>query len=60
MVNEKEATMLTKNIITSMYNHPHQHHTRTIAEPVSHVGLPPIKNQVIGGIGDLSNGLQVS
>nr|CAB3240368.1 dual specificity tyrosine-phosphorylation-regulated kinase 2-like [Phallusia mammillata] len=57
MVNDKQKNMLTKNLISSMYTQPH--HQRTIAEPTGHVGLPPIKNQVVTGLGDLSNGLQV-
>ncbi|CAK8690156.1 unnamed protein product [Clavelina lepadiformis] len=56
MVNEKDKTMLTKNIITGMYGQPH---TRNLVDPSSHVGLPPIKNQTVGTIGDISNGLQV-
>nr|XP_026694893.1 dual specificity tyrosine-phosphorylation-regulated kinase 2 [Ciona intestinalis] len=60
MVNENDKSMLTKNIISGMYSQPHHHHhARTIADPPTHVGLPPIKSQAVGGIGDVVNGLQV-
>ena len=49
--------MLTKNFISNMYGQPPPH-TRTL-ETSNHVGLPPIKNQHVPNIGELSSGLQV-
>ncbi|XP_039250311.1 dual specificity tyrosine-phosphorylation-regulated kinase 2-like [Styela clava] len=49
--------MLTKNILTSMYSHHHNHHSRTVQDPVNHVGLPPLKSQTVGGMNDITAGL---
>ena len=57
-INRHEKTMLTKNIISSMY--PSPHNTRTITNQPNHVGLPPIRNQSLAAIGDMGTGLQVS
>ena len=57
MVSEKEKAMLTKNLLSNMYGQP-PHHAR-FTEASSHVELPPIKNQHVPQLGELSSGLQV-
>ena len=58
MVSEKEKVMLTKNIISNMYGQPAPHQ-RTLADTSGHVGLPPIKNQHVSNLSEISGGLQV-
>lgn len=48
---------MTKNLVSSMYSHPHSHHTRTVPDQGSHVGLPPLKSQTVGNMAEIKSGM---